>query len=124
MFKINPNSSIPVYEQIEQNIIEYIILGILKPHDVLPSVRNVAKELGINPNTVSRAYSELDSKKITYSIAGKGIYVNENTEIINTHLINLKAEFKDLYEKLIKLGYSKEELYKFLEGGVTNDWYS
>ena len=121
MFKINPNSSIPVYEQIEQNIIEYIILGILKPHDVLPSVRNVAKELGINPNTVSKAYSELDSKKITYSIAGKGIYVNENTEIINTHLINLKTEFKDLYEKLIKLGCTKEDLINFLEGGAKHD---
>ncbi|MBR3839580.1 MAG: GntR family transcriptional regulator [Erysipelotrichales bacterium] len=121
MFKINPNSSVPVYEQIEQNIIEYIILGILKPHDVLPSVRNVAKELGINPNTVSKAYSELDNKNITYSIAGKGIYVNENTEIINTYLRNLKVEFKDLYEKLIKLGCSKEDLYKLLEGGVNND---
>ena len=86
------------------NIMEYIIIA-----------------LGINPNTVSKAYSELDNKNITYSIAGKGIYVNENTEIINKYLRDLKGEFKDLYEKLIKLGCSRDELYQLLEGGIDND---
>lgn len=121
MFKINPNSSIPVYEQIEQSIIEFIILGILKPNDVLPSVRNVARELGINPNTVSKAYGELDTKNITYSIAGKGIYVKENPLILTEYINNRKDEFEALYIKLIKLGCTKEELFKILEGGNSHD---
>lgn len=121
MFRINVNSSVPVYEQIEACVIEYLILGILKPNDALPSVRSVAKDLGINPNTVSKAYSELENKKLTYSLPGKGIYISENPDIQKEYLNELKHDFKTLSEKLIKLGCSKQELFELIEGGVIND---
>ena len=75
--------------------LKYIIAGVLKPNDALPSVRNVAKDLGINPNTVSKAYTELDMMNIIYSIAGKGMFVSDNTTYNEMYLKKIKKEFSE-----------------------------
>ena len=121
MFHINPNAIEPVYEQIKNQVIEYIIAGVLKPNDALPSVRNVAKDLGIKPNTVSKAYTELDMMNIIYSIAGKGMFVSDNTTYNEMYLKKIKKEFSELGRKLKSFGYTNEELIEIL-GGKTNDW--
>ena len=61
----------PIYCQIVQQIERYIALGILKANDPLPSIRELASSLGINPNTVKKAYSELENKKLIVSISTK-----------------------------------------------------
>lgn len=81
MFKIiniDARSSTPIYEQIVNGIKELIIKGILSPGDKLLSVRELASELTTNPNTVSKAYSELERLKIIETLRGKGTFVSSN----------------------------------------------
>ena len=75
MFTVNPRSITPLYEQLEQNIISMIASGILSADDQLPSVRSLARDLGLNPNTVQKAYSHLEDKGIIYQATGRGSFV-------------------------------------------------
>ena len=75
MFSIDSRSRVAIYEQLVQNIIGLIARGVLQPDDQLPSVRNLARDLGINPNTVQKAYQELESEGIIYTVGGKGCFV-------------------------------------------------
>lgn len=115
MFHIDINSNIPLYEQLRNQIIELVMLGLLKDNDALPSVRSLAKQLGINPNTVSKAYSELEHDKMIYSLAGKGSFLSINPAIIDKYLINKQAEFIKILKELQNLGMKKEELIKLIE---------
>ncbi|MBQ1638530.1 MAG: GntR family transcriptional regulator, partial [Ruminococcus sp.] len=67
MFQINTASGVPIYEQLIHNVTRLTDSGVLKPHDRLPSVRSLAVELGINPNTVAKAYRELETRGFIYS---------------------------------------------------------
>jgi GntR family transcriptional regulator len=73
--KVNPSSGLPVYLQIETQIKHRVAAGALKPHDALPSVRKLAAELAINPNTVARAYQELENEGIIRTVQGGGTFV-------------------------------------------------
>ena len=103
MFNIDLQSKIPIYEQIVKQVERYIMLGILKKEEQLPSVRQVASELGINPNTIQKAYSELENKRLIVSVPGKGNFVNSNSEHLlksrQEELINrVKQDIKELKE--------------------------
>ena len=75
MFEIKTQSRIPIFEQLKGQILEYITAGILQEDEQLPSVRALASQLGINPNTVAKAYHKLEEKQIIYKIPGKGCYI-------------------------------------------------
>ena len=75
MITIDLKSSVPIYEQLYKKISELIIKGILSENDQLPGVRTLAKDLGVNPNTVSKAYQELERNGIIYSVSGRGCFV-------------------------------------------------
>ncbi len=75
MFKIDWQSRTPIYQQIEHRVIELILIGELKEHDQLPSVRSMARELGINPNTIQKAYQDLEGRGIIYSASGRGNFI-------------------------------------------------
>lgn len=75
MFSIDLQSRTPIYEQLCKKITERILKGELKAGDKIPSVRELAKELGVNPNTVSKAFGILEHDKIIYSLAGRGSFV-------------------------------------------------
>ena len=77
MFSIDVSGREPIYIQIEKSIIKFINLGIYEENSPLPSVRSLAMELGINPNTVSKAYRDLEQQGVIYTIAGKGVFVNK-----------------------------------------------
>ena len=77
MFLLNLQSKIPIYEQIQAQILRFIEAGILKPGDRLPSVRQLAQDNGINPNTAARAYAELETAGYVYNLPKKGVYVAE-----------------------------------------------
>ena len=75
MYDIDLQSRVPIYEQLYKKITELILKGELKENDKLPSVRELAKELGVNPNTISKAFQTLEHDKIIYSLAGRGSFV-------------------------------------------------
>jgi len=109
MFLINIQGKESIYEQIRNQIETYIKTGILKPLDKLPSVRSLANELNINPNTVMKAYSELEKNGYIYTLNKKGVFVSDS--------INEKKDDGTLYilNSLKRQGYKKEELVNLLE---------
>ncbi len=76
MFWIDIYSRTPIYEQLVVLVERFILTGILKENDRLPSVRNLSVELSTNPNTIQKAYTDLDRKGIIYSVPGKGCFVS------------------------------------------------
>ncbi len=93
MFIIKPQSRLPIFEQLKAQILEFISLGILAPNDKLPSVRSLAAELAINPNTVAKAYQELELQGYLYTVPGKGCFVLDNHLDDQIKQVKLK-EFK------------------------------
>ena len=75
MIKLDYQSRIPIYKQIQDSIVEMILLGVYTENTQLPSVRSLAVELGINPNTIQKAYQELESAGIIFSVTGKGSFI-------------------------------------------------
>jgi len=78
LLHINPSSGVPIYLQIENKVKHYIASGALRPGEALPSVRQVAADLRINPNTVARAYQNLERDGVLQTVPGGGTYVAEN----------------------------------------------
>ncbi len=78
LLHLNPASGVPIYLQIENQVKHYVAAGALKPGDALPSVRKVAADMRINPNTVARAYQNLERDGVLRSVPGGGTYVAEN----------------------------------------------
>ena len=85
-------------------------MGVLRPDDQLPSVRALARELGINPNTVAKAYSQLEADGITYSVAGRGSFIRgDAVQLKEVHRKHL-AEFKETVVRAKSLGLGRDEL--------------
>ena len=77
----------PIYEQLTENIRRLVLQGVLQPNEQLPSVRALAVELAINPNTIQKAYAELERQGITYSLPGRGSFISDNiTELSRAQL--------------------------------------
>ena len=81
MIQIDPRSSTPIYEQIIQQMKELCFKGLLKSGDKLPSVRELSTMIIANPNTVSKAYKELERQGIIETLRGRGTYVSENARV-------------------------------------------
>lgn len=114
MFMLNPQDKTPIFSQLKKQILEFIGIGILNANDQLPSVRSLANELGINPNTVAKAYQELELQGYVYTVAGKGCFVSQvNIEAdIQGNKIN---EFKQIVIECKKFNIGKELLIKNIE---------
>lgn len=104
-----------LYEQIESAIIKYIASGVLTADEQLPSVRSMAKELGVNPNTVQRAYNDLESKGMVYTVAGKGVFVSERGDKINVIASMAKHKLKEAVVAAINAGVTKDEVIEEVE---------
>jgi len=74
---VNPSSGFPLYLQIESQVKQALAAGALKPGDALPSVRKLAGDLGINPNTVARAYQNLERDGVIRTVPGGGCYLTD-----------------------------------------------
>lgn len=108
MYNINLQGKESIFEQIKKQIIKFVELGVLKPGDKLPSVRSLAQDLGINPNTVQRAYALLEEEGIVYTINKKGAFVSGKD-------INAPVKAEEMLESLKKEGISKQDLLKLIE---------
>lgn len=111
LISLDYQSRTPIYEQIVLEIERFVALGILKPEEQIPPIRELATELGINPNTVKKAYSILESKGVIVSLSTKGTFISFNTKNIVEEKIKSKiSEMKDIIGELEKLGLTKEEI--------------
>ncbi|GGN53288.1 GntR family transcriptional regulator [Oceanobacillus indicireducens] len=109
------HSSKPIYEQIAELIKKQIIRGELHAGDKLPSVREMAIEVNVNPNTVQRTYRELESMEIARSKRGQGTFVTEDTEVLAAIREEMKAEIlQNFTQQMYEMGYSKEEIKRGL----------
>ena len=115
MINLDYTSRTPIYEQIVEEIEKYVALGILKEKEQIMSIRELASTLGINPNTVKKAYTILETKNIITSISTKGTFIKENASLVKVQTINNYInDIKDIIDKLSKLGISKEDILKKL----------
>ena len=110
MFMIDMQSKTPIFEQLKRQIIDFIAIGILNHGDQLPSVRQLASQLGINPNTVSKAYKNLEQDGVIYSVVGKGSFVMENISIIDSKKAEALKNISNSVELAVKLGVQKKEV--------------
>ena len=117
MFQIDLKSRKAIYEQVVDRFKEMIITGILKPDEKVPSVRDLAKELAINPNTIQKAYKELENQGYFYSVAGLGSFVAVPAESYkNTARIEeLKEIVRTSVKELMFLQCPEEEIRSVIE---------
>ena len=118
MIQIDYRSQKAIYEQVRDEFKKLIMKGILQENEQIPSVRDIAGQLAINPNTIQRAYRELENEGFIYSVKGRGNFVSprENAEQ-NERIRELKQNFKTCASELLYLGVTKEELMNILQKG-------
>ena len=115
MISINTRDSRPIYLQIKEGLIRLILTGVMQTDEKLPSVRELAGTLAINPNTIQRAYRELESEGFIYSITGRGSYVAALSEFDQGRRAAKLAEFQAAARELLNLGMSGQELRQLLD---------
>ncbi|MBQ1271426.1 MAG: GntR family transcriptional regulator [Clostridia bacterium] len=112
MIGLNYRDSRPIYEQIKDNYRKLIASGAMAPGEKLPSVRELASQLAINPNTIQRAYRELEGEGFIYTIPGKGCFVGSEQEVDRGRMNQLLTEFDSIIEQLTLIGVSCDELIR------------
>lgn len=117
MFNINTLSDKPIYEQIIDNIKELTLKKILQPDDKLPSVRQMATMLSVNPNTVSKAYQELERQKITHTIRGRGTFISWDMDLpVDNDRIGKAVEgLRDICIELGHLGFDRKRVIEEID---------
>lgn len=110
MVQLNYREAKPIYEQIKEGLRKLVVSGALSAGDKLPSVRELASQLAINPNTIQRAYRELENEGYIYTLVGKGTFVAESRSIDNSREKELLQEFDEMVTELLYLEVSKEKL--------------
>ena len=121
VWKVDPGSSEPLFLQIVNRVKQAVALGRLEPGDRLPSVRELAKELVINPNTIARAFRELESEGVTLSRRGSGTFVAERKVVLKAD--ERRRRLRDALEAALRdavhLGLSEEEVRKVFDTALT-----
>lgn len=116
MFQVDATSRKPVYEQIVEQMEQFLLTGILSSGSQLPSVRSLSIQLSINPNTIQKAYSELDRRGMIYSVPGKGCFVSQDAfDILSAQKRKRITELEELMYELATVGISREEMIQCLD---------
>ena len=116
MISLNYRDSRPIYEQIKDGLRKLIVTGAMKPDEKLPSVRALATQLSINPNTIQRAYNELENEGYIYSVPGKGSFASGDTVAEEARKQELLGKVREMVTELKYLGVSEEELLALVRG--------
>lgn len=117
MISINFRDSRPIYEQVRDGFRQLILSGVLAPDERMPSVRELAGRLAINPNTIQRAYRELEAEGYICSVPGKGSFVRQGGQAAQARREELLRELDALTAELKMLGVSDEALCRRVKGG-------
>ena len=116
MFTIDVMSRMPVYEQLIKQVEDQVLKGIMKEGDKMPSLRSLSMELSTNPNTIQKAYMELDRRGILVSVPGKGSFISaEALKIVGNQSKEKLSELKEIVRKLAYAGVSKSEITDMIE---------
>lgn len=115
MVQLNYRDSKPIYEQIKDGLRRLVITGAVEKDEKLPSVRELAGELAINPNTIQRAYRELEAEGYIYTVSGKGSFAAEQADVSARRNEALLKEFDEIVRELLYLSENKEALIKRIE---------
>ena len=106
MYQIDVMSRIPVYEQIVEQTEKFILAGILRAGDKIPSVRSMSVELSVNPNTIQKAYSILEQNGYIYPVKGRGNFVSGNEKLKLRKQESVYASLRENVKKGQELGIS------------------
>lgn len=115
MISLNYRDSRPIYEQIRDGLRKLIVTGALSADEKLPSVRALAAQLAINPNTIQRAYNELEGEGYIYSVPGKGSFAAANAAADSARWAELLTQVRELLSELRYLGVSQQELLNLVK---------
>ena len=115
MISLNYRDSRPIYEQIKDGLKKLIVTGAMSQDEKLPSVRALATQLSINPNTIQRAYNELENEGYIYSIPGKGSFASGTVHAAAARKQELQPKVRELLAELRYLGVGEEELLALLK---------
>ena len=110
VISLNYRDARPIYEQIKDGLRKLIVTGAMAPDEKLPSVRALAAQLAINPNTIQRAYNELEGEGYIYSVPGKGSFASANAGADKARRQELMNQAAELVAELRYLGVTQEEL--------------
>lgn len=112
MINVNFRDARPIYEQIKDGFKRQILTGLITKDEKLPSVRDVAQELAINPNTIQKAYRDLEAEGYIYSVAGKGSFVEDVKEITEKRRGELMEKLEELIRELSTVGLTEADCVK------------
>ena len=115
MIVIDYRDKRPLYEQVAEKLAHLIICGALESNIKLPSVRSLAMDLSVNPNTVQRAYTQLEQEGYIYTVVGRGNYVTDSQEWRTKKLSGLKQELSCQIAKARETGMPKEDMLEIVE---------
>ncbi len=110
MIQLNYRDAKPIYEQIKEGLKHLLISRAIKTGEKLPSVRELAASLAINPNTIQRAYKELENEGYIYTVSGKGTFAAEQDDVVNIRKEELFLEFDAVTSELLYLSVKPEFL--------------
>ena len=118
MISLDLKDKRPIYEQVMNKFKELMAMGILPENSQLPSVRTLACELSINPNTIQRAYAELERQGYIYSVKGRGSFVTECERLRDLRIDEVKEELINIVEEACSLGVNDEEIIKVVKRAI------
>lgn len=110
MLHLNYRDGRPIYEQVKEGLRQMVISGAIRPGDKLPSVRSMASQLAINPNTIQRAYEALEQEGYVYSVPGKGSFAADRSEVEDKRREELMEQLSKVVEELRYLGVTQEDI--------------
>ena len=119
-FTVHPAAGLPIYEQIAEQVRAGIARGLLRPDDRLPSVRELSQTLVVNPNTIARAYTELEREGVLYTRPGMGVFVAQAPAPLakRARRERLAAGLDRLLVEAVRLGFASQEFVEFVEQRV------
>ena len=118
MISLNYRDPRPIYEQLEEKLRRLILSGALAEGEKLPSVRELASQLAINPNTIQRAYRELEQNGFIYSVPGKGSFAGKLSGVDEGRRRELREKLVAVWTELLQLGEEPEALRALLPVGA------
>lgn len=114
LFSVNYKDPRPIYEQVKDSLRRAILTGVLSPDEKVPSVREAAAQLVINPNTIQKAYRELENEGYIYSVPGKGSFVSEPTETRSMRRTELFETLDGTVNDLRQIGVTTSEICRHI----------
>lgn len=114
MLKLNYKSGVPICDQIVNGFVRMKALGLVESGEQLPSVRALAMELGVNPNTIQKAYQILETNGIIYSVNGKGSFISDDAAADTAVIMSAKRDFRAAVSSAAELGLRKPELIEIV----------